>query len=291
MENEPFFDKINDYLWQNLSNEELASFEEALKTNEQLREEVALRRNADAYIHDLMSEPQKTAFEQALSHNEALKKEIEIRRVEYAALHIARRNALNLDEERHLWYQNLEKNAENNKDTEGGIPKPLTGRVVKLRPIHWLAAAASVLFMLSLVPFWAKQSHKNTLLAADSYQKTEVLLKKKEGSGGLVFGASGDENSPDVLLDKAHQAFQKSNYQEADNNCRAVIADTTSTKSEIQKAQWLFALNQLAWDKTDAEFKNQLEKIIAEPNHLFGAAAMELRDKTHSIWWRIAHLY
>ena len=240
--------------------------------------------NIDAYIWNLLSTEERQEFEKNLKTDETLRAKLALRQLENEAVQLA--DKADLRTKMKAWRE--EEAAE--KKTAAGVADtkivPLSkGRVVRFSPMSWAAAAAvALLIVVGGGRYWATTQYGNDALSAQFYDKTPI--------GEPVFGAGGDAKiDAGALLIEANTAFKAKNYDAATTIYKTILADNTVGVNLKQEAEWKQLVTLMVAGKTDktSDFAPLLAKLVADANHPFHQAAVELNQKVNSIWWKIAH--
>lgn len=110
-------------------------------------------------------------------------------------------------------------------------------------------------------------------------------LADKDLTGGAAFFESVPNSSEEYTEARLYLAYinhQQQNFTAATNNAKIVAS--TGNLVQKQKAQWLQIQSMLAAEVTNDSFKILLNEVATENKHLFQKEAIQLQQDINSIW-------
>jgi len=262
MNNNNNFDKIEDWLNGNLSQEEAAKFEKEADANPELSAQIDQHLTAqdaiEVMIEDNLRDQMKNWSKEDNSSEEETTKVVSI-----------------------------------NKKKKGSTFR-------RLRPL--LAAASVALLIGFVGMQWAGNYSNNSLLESsysaynmpgvrsgvDTSPVTEGIMaygEKDYQKAIQSFQNTADANADyrvESLFYKGQSEYQIKNYEEAITSFNLVIA--SNSKRFKANAEWYKVLTYLAANQTDQDFSAALKNITNNSNHEFYNQAKELEGKMDSFW-------
>ncbi|MBX2927402.1 MAG: hypothetical protein KF852_06155 [Saprospiraceae bacterium] len=250
------------------------------------------------YLLENLSEEERTAFEAQLQTDEALAEAVARQRLEHRAMQLSLQDDLRAQMAE--WKKEKTGKAANGA-TQTGPPREAK-RITLSSRLTRIALAASILLVVAMVARWAffNPSLSNEELAAAYYESPPAGIARGTESGPdkIVFdealaqiqrGAYSEalqslSNISDstllvpVLFQMIDAHYKLGNYQQAADAARNILSISSDPLLE-QRAEGLLLINKLAAGQRDAEFESLLQRIVKDENHAWHRKAGELMKR------------
>lgn len=256
------------------------------------------------YIEDRLSTTERTAFEKQLSKDAALQNEVNF----YQNLQLAT-NSLAKKENFRKTIQSVDQELEANSFFQASSVDIGKKKSPKPRSL-WIpiSIAASFLILLWIGGRqWGKTHYTNEILASN-FEPFEIGTVGTRGStlleNQLQKGIYAFENRsyPDAIQSfltipsdhplypestyyLAHTYMIQQNYDAAIDQFRIVV--NTESILYNDRAEWYQLRAMLLAERTQPMLNQQLDKILANPNHGYYEQAKQLKQKINSFWRKL----
>ncbi len=270
MNEDNLYSKIDRYLAGSLEGEELIAFENEIKADAALAEEVYINRGIKIVIEDEIQKEFELNFSAVF--NEAID--------------------------------------EIKKNDTSTISTSSERKVRQLRPARRMLALAASIGLLIVAGFTlynANTNYSDATLAAydigeyhtslgvrgsettDAFQKGIDAYKANEYTESIKFFSTykpEDELYSNAQLYAATINLEQKNYLQTEELAQNVIAVTEDENLKGQ-AEWLLIQTWLLSGKEDAEFHELLNQIVSDKTHFNYKDAVELKRKLNSFWRKL----
>lgn len=262
----------------------------------------------DDYLFDLMSNKERQLFEAEIEKSKELAKAVELQKIEHRTMELLAQEELqkNLNEWKKEKLEPL--TSSRNEVKLSSIKNSSTIR----KRIFQFSIAAIVLLLIGLFfgNQWVQQNYNSQVLAEYLFQ-TSVDRSRSEGVSSTNFppvfqpvisamiekeyekairllnaiNVSSYQEVSQLL--QAECYFKLQDYNESISLCKNIIA-TAEDDNNREKAEWYLTLNYFVLEQK-SEAKQLLEKITQNKNHAFFPHGKELENQLESFWGRLAN--
>lgn len=253
----------------------------------------------EAYLSGGMTGSERQAFEAELAADPALAEEVDLMRLAGEAVELSISDSLRTQMQE--WREAEQRSARKDE-----------AKVVTLKPRNKLrrlmAIAAGVLLLLAAGGFWYANDQYGAGKLAMAYYEDLSNYRDIQSSGDPLneavqnirsgaYGAADEylQNVPpsdpryaDARYLLGHSLYQQGQSAEAIN----VLGELENTQNLNlkEKAEWLIVLSYLQdQEADDADVRELLDKMVADPDHSYHQKAVELDRKLKSFWYGVAN--
>lgn len=237
----------------------------------------------EKFLDGKMSAKEKKAFQNKLESQPELQEELQHHQMARKAVKV-------------LIQDNLRKDIKQWEAEEEPEAKPKAGRIISMRRIFTLSAAAAVLLLIGFFIIRWVGSGPDTAQLYASYYTPPILPIDRDTSQidhpfkvGLLALQGGDwpaaiayfeqatPNEVEAQYYLAHAQLQAGEIEAARASFARVVAQDTTDFSP--KAEWYGLLTYLKAGQITPAFTEQLTKIVSNPDHLYHQRAIDLQQE------------
>lgn len=244
-----------------------------------------------AYVEGTLSTAEKQQFEDELRTNEDLQLDVNFYHLEQDMINVEIEDDIRVKAKQ--WQLEASE-----------TPVSSTSIIKRLR--RPLSVAASLLAVVSTIGlFFANSNYSDQSIATKAYKTPELSSISRDVDSGTTIFEKGSNTYDAAQYQVALEIFQEipqsspSYYQaqfniahcynQLDQTTEAIqsfqlVIDGTKDKQLKQFAEWYLALTYLDSEGESSNFKAQLSKILANPNHRKLQDAQDLKASLDSFW-------
>lgn len=250
----------------------------------------------EAYLLNNLSEADKQAFEEQLRTDEELQQELSRLQLEHRAMQLLLRDDLRA--QMNAW--KIEKNTAPQETGQTATVSEARRVLMPVRWARLAAAASVLLVLAFVANWvWNSQSPSGDALAAEFYVSPSAGIHRGESdldneayrAGSALIQQKQYDQAIEQLSSIADSAllwparmqmadayYKKGDFAKAADAAGQVVAQTSDPLMR-QSAEWLQAMALLASGAPEAEWKPTLERIAADTNHGYDEKAKSLLKK------------